>query len=354
MPKKLELDDNDDAIAVPKSGVNEFGGDIFESTLAVDKKARGDFIEPVIDDSSDELAPIETNADAKPDPVEATTDPDGTETEKLADDKADGKDGDKAKTKAGKDDIDSQEDIPTSVPRSRLKKEVAKRNAVQAELDALKAKQPTANTDEVVENKKAELDPKKFKTMQSAMLDGDTEVAMGIFGEMLQTATDSAVAIATEQTRSAVKQDLMKDAEEKAFVTVTDRIYKSFPEFEFGSDLADDTLIGEVIDLRDFYLQKRSMEPADALLRAANEVATEYEIEDRSPKAKAPVPPKPRSLDIARKTELATKEKGALNGSSSPNESSAFQARNLTDKQLFSEDNDLAKRKARGDFLTQQ
>jgi len=350
----IELVDADDGGGPAVSTVNEFGGETFE-TPTVDKKARGDFAEPVIDDTDDELvveavgdeteSKDETETESKDDEGE-----DEGETETEEEDEGEEDEGEDDESKPTEED----ESIPSSVPRSRLKKEVEKRKKLQARLDALEAQSTEDGNDDPVESATGiELDPASFKKMQEAMIDGESDTAMELFQGMLNNAVNVATTTAEKRTSEKVKGEIAEQAQNKELAAVSATVYESYPEFEYGGDYADEDLITDVIDLRDFYFNK--MSAGEALQKAAAQVALENELVDRKPAAKSKAIDKPpvkakAKNDIARKMELASKEKGKLKGSSLRDKSESMDISSLTDEQ-FGNMSPQAKAKARGDFL---
>jgi hypothetical protein len=345
----IELVDADDGGGPAVSTVNEFGGETFE-TPTVDKKARGDFAEPVIDDTDDELV-VEAVGDE-------TESEDETETESKDDEGEDEGETETEEEDEGEDDesksTEEDESIPSSVPRSRLKKEVEKRKKLQARLDALEAQSTEDGNDDPVESATGiELDPASFKKMQEAMIDGESDTAMELFQGMLNNAVNVATTTAEKRTSEKVKGEIAEQAQNKELAAVSATVYESYPEFEYGGEHADEDLITDVVDLRDFYFNK--MSAGEALQKAAAQVALENELVDRKPAAKPKAIDKPpvkakAKNDIARKMELAVKEKGKLKGSSLRDKSESMDISSLTDEQ-FGNMSPQAKAKARGDFL---
>lgn len=330
-------------------GVNEFGGEDF-SAPTDEKVDRGDNFN---EDSSDEELEAETDTDNSG--ADDTGD-DDSDADAVDDEVDDGSDDDKSDDDADADEPedDDKKPIPDKIPRERLNKEIEKRKAVEQRLRELEASAKTEQKPDNVDKPAApefKIDPERFQKMQDAMVDGETADAMGIFQELLTGAVTSATELVRTQTKEELLGEINTREANKELSKVSSELMESYPELDSSSDTYDDTLVEEVVELRDIYLD-RGKSPGEALRRAVKLVADENSLEDRKAvAAKEPEPkPKPKTKrDIAGKVKLAEKERGKLRGDSAVNKD-VLDISKLTDAQ-FDRLSPEAKAKARGDIL---
>lgn len=333
------LSDNDFLDEAPS--VNEFGGDNFHVTSS-----------DTDSDSDTEVSDEEMVVDVKDD---QNNDEESDDEQQESDDEAPE---DENSDENGEDDEEEsdEDEIPNTVPRSRLNKEVEKRKRLQEQYNELQAKLNSDETAPVMEDSalsasfELDIDEKNFEKMQDALLEGQTKDALSLFKGMMQDVASNTAEFVTKQTSDKVLHDIQVQEQNKVLAQTAESVYESYPEFDMSSDEADTDIIAEVIDKRDFYLDKRRLAPDVALKRAADEVAAEYGFKNRTETAVEAKPKKKKNLDLARKTELAKKEGGKLNGSSSPNKRTSLDINKLSDEQ-WAKLSPEAKAKARGDFL---
>lgn len=274
---------------------------------------RGDFLPddtPVLDEVNTDVDDTDTSADADDgdDSANSST-AEQTDGEKGTDAPSDEAPDDKSDDGSDSGDDDNSDD--NRIPRSRLKKEVDKRKALEQELRELKASQK--QRDEPKEEKAPEpaVSVEEFKKMQLAMLDEDTDTAFELFQKMLDKSAERASATARDDALSSFEE---KQQNEKLAARANE-LSKSYPELDNASDDRDENLIEEVVAMRNYHIE-RGMSFTAALDKAVNYVAREYELEDRTAKKDIAAPPKPaeKQVDMSKKLELAQKERGKLTG----------------------------------------
>jgi len=187
--------------------------------------------------------------------------------------------------------------------------------------------------------------------MQLAMLDEDTEKAQSLFKELLADAVGASsqgfdIDAFRDEIRDEIRHEMTSNEVKSKMDAQATKLFERYPEFNHTSDQADETMIGEVIRLRDANVDG-GMDPVEAMNDAADYVAYRYGLEDRTAK-KAP-PRKERRTDVERKKELASKERGKLKGADVPADK-PLDISKLSEGE-YDKLSEEAKRKARGDYL---
>lgn len=161
--------------------------------------------------------------------------------------------------------------MPSMIPKARFDevndtaKELRRQNellmqalAGQGKLPASAAPAPAAEA-EPVDVDKLEAD------YVTALLDGNTEEALKlrrtINAELRRQATDDAVEVQTKQT------------EAQAFAAEVQAIYADYPELDNKGTKADAAAIAEVVEWRDFLVDRKGLPYHTALRQAADRVA---------------------------------------------------------------------------------
>lgn len=337
----------------PIGGTNEFGGEDYQPYEAPTPESRGDVliddvVEPEEPIEDTELEPVEEQEEdaehEEPEEVEEESESD-TDSATDSDDDSDSDDPD---DEGDDDEGKPKKPIPNKVPRKRLNKEVERRKAAEARIRELEAAQannqpaPSKDNQATIDPK---VDPKRFKEMQDAMLDGETDKAMEIFAE-LQSATVSQV---LELSDARLDEQLAIREQNRELAQASESVRASFPELDNTSDDFDEQMVQDVVATRDFYMNQRKLSPGEALKRAAKEVANDYGVEDRAKPEPKPKP-KVRKTDVKRKLAAAEKEKGKLGGQSAGNKTELPDIGKLSDEQ-FAKLDPRVKAKLRGDIL---
>lgn len=291
-----------------------------------DPQSRGDFIE---DDLNEEETETVEETETEDEPEQSSHD-------------------------EGDDDDSSDDDVsPTSnepdtngnVPRDRLNKEIAKRRELEArllQLESRLADNSAATEDNAPDSVIEGLTKESFSEMQEAMIEGETDVAFALFEKML----GNAVAGAKENARFEARAEVEMTKAQEQLSQKAAELSTRYPELDYQSDLADESLIGEVVELRDIHMD-RGLSSAEALEKAVAYIAFENKLKDRQA---------PKSLDapsrggVKSKIDIASKEKGKLKGTSARHRPEVIDISKLNDD-AFSKLSAEAIAKARGDFL---
>lgn len=307
------------------------------------KRARGDFIE----ETESEVVESEETEEAETEESEQENELDeDADDESKARDGSDNDDSGDASTGDG-DDADSEVAGNGNVPRDRLNKEIQKRRELEARLVELESR-ISANTPPPENEVKSPIEgvtKDQFSEMQEAMIEGETDQAFDLFRKMLE----SAVSGAKNEARSEARVELETNRIQQELTTKANELSARFPELDYQSDLADETLIGEVVELRDINMS-RGLTAAEALEKAVKYVAFENELKDRKskPKSIASVPRTKQSVQD--KIKLSEKEQGRLKGTSARHRAEVVDISKLSED-AFNNLSDEAKARARGDFL---
>ena len=332
---------------------NEFGGDVIESIGDVDlAKSRGDFVGE--DESLDDAVESVDVEEASDDEAETEEEADAEASEETNDDES----GEDETDDVDDDDDDGSDNVSDDknpvVPRTRLNKEAEKRRQAEQEVQRLqelleKQNAQPQDAQEPEKPKELTVDKGKFEKMQLAMLDENTDEAMTLFKELMTEVVSSVATgdkgVDMEALREEVRAEMNATQERTALQNKATELFESYPELNHQGDMADETLIQEVIKLRDFNVSDGSSY-VDALQDAVDYVAHKYKLEDR----KAPPAKATKRVDIEAKTKVAQKERGKLKGDSNKSKDDVVDISKMSESQ-YEKLSDEAKRRARGDFV---
>lgn len=357
-----------DEVLSLSSRVNEYGGDADWGDAPAPTADRGDNLEPETSTTEGDTHD-EGNADSG-DSADADAAGDSGDQKAageeggLDDDSGEaGESGEEEDRESGDSDEGTEdrgsEGDQNRVPVNRLNKEVQKRRAAEERLKDFEAR--VAELEERLasaqrapsqgEGRAAPADDEPafgledFKAMQDAMLDGDTEVAMSKFAEMMAKQTEKAAKLAREEARAEIDTDRVTSRLQSA----AQELAAKYPELDHTSELGDQGLIEEVVELRNVYIE-RGQNAADALRKAVKLVALENGLEDRTAKPPKPATPPAKKVDTQSKLDIAQRERGRLPGDGEKSREQRLDIRKLSDKQ-FAELSREALAKARGDFV---
>lgn len=199
------------------------------------------------------------------------------------------------------------------VPRDRLNQEIAKRKALEAQLQqALTQANKTPEQPLTVQT----LDKDKLKQALEQTLDGKTDDAVEVLAQAL-TALQPTNAPKQEFTNEELANAVDRALQAKALANRAEEVVAEYAflddsnEAEFDADAAE-----EVIVMRDLYI-RRGMSPVDALNKAVAKVAEEFGYAE--PEQPAPAKQmKPKPADVAKKVEIAKKTPSRIPKSAEP------------------------------------
>ena len=329
---------------------NIYGGDDFKYTPATPEE-RGDYIKEESNDddntgnnndgAGDGVSDHEHDASDSHDATGTNDDDDdaGSDDSANSDESADGEeeeennaeedgeeDGEEGDDDTGESDNgesnSENKKVTGQVPRHRLNKEIAKRQALEKQLQEMKSQESAAPAEEQAPaSEEPEVTAEDFAKMQEAMLDENTEEAWKMFQKFMgagQKKADSEP-LDRDAIKDEIRQEMEHSRQVEALQKKSSELMKSFPELDAESNETDMGMVEEVIELRDFYINK-NMSYADALDKAARAVALTNGLEDRvaAKEKKSMDKPPERKLNMEKRQKVAEKERGRIPGSSTP------------------------------------
>lgn len=160
---------------------------------------------------------------------------------------------------------------PFQIPKSRLDKEIARKKALQNQVEDLQRQldankhTPGQQTEFVFE---AGDDPKK---MFDKVLEGDLDTANTLFSDMVTKAVQAGIQTATANIDSRVADQVQSVNRAQTEAEVAEELENTYEIFRVDSEEYDDALVGETLAIRDSFVA-RGYEPADAMRQAADYV----------------------------------------------------------------------------------
>lgn len=198
------------------------------------------------------------------------------------------------------------------IPKSRLdqalrKQRLAEQRAqeIERELAELRAAQAEASRPKPIS-----ADDIKAKMVEAneALIAGDTEKASALQAEVM-----AALAARPEQQvkEPAAPADLAAEVEERLeFKATVKEVYGRFPELDENSELFNEELGTESVELQRSYLN-RGYTLAEATRKAAEAVAKLYDLDDRTAEKSAPKAPPAKKIQQAKTQEKIAKAQKA-------------------------------------------
>lgn len=177
---------------------------------------------------------------------------------------------------------------PIQVPKNRLDAEIAKRRELEARIAELEGR--NAPDLPVVNGISDLVDP---KAMFDKVLDGDLDAAGSAFTQAMQAVADATAASVAERLTPRIDQAPQVTKDQMELDAKANELVTTYKVLDPQSDMFDETLQNEVLDLRDMYIGK-GYRPAAALDKAAKMLMTSEGIEAAK---EANAPPKPRTLE---------------------------------------------------------
>lgn len=171
------------------------------------------------------------------------------------------------------------------IPKARFdevnnaKKLAEEENAtLKAELEAARAgkaapaaaTEPQGEQNEQQQPTLSELEHQRLDAMMEGDMDKAVEIANQINAIIRAEARRDAVA--ELETRST------KSAEQSAVLSVVADVVAKYPALDDSHESANTEAIDELVELRDFYIQKKGMKPSEAISAAAEKIAKIYDL----------------------------------------------------------------------------
>lgn len=238
------------------------------------------------------------------------------------------------------------------VPRSRLNKEIQKRQDLEARIKQLEngnqppaePRAPDAPKDPIKPNQEA------VTGLLNSLLDGNESEAAAKLEELLQDFGQKVFDQAVSESRELAEGAVVKDKAQAELQKAADEVVAEYPEFDSTSESHDLGLMEEVVAMRDL-LMDRGDTPANALRRAAKLVALENGLKPMGKKnALADVSVKSKPKDVKAQIDKAQKTPSRLRGAGDKNRETKIDVLAMSDEQFKSLSKEALAR-ARGDFI---
>jgi hypothetical protein len=240
--------------------ISRAGAEPIEDVPATATVDRGDT--PTAEPETLETAPPEPTVEETPNEAETATSEAETAT------------GEKEPTSENAVESETEAEAPQKpfqIPKSRLDKEIARKKALQNQVEDLQRQldankhTPGQQTEFVFE---AGDDPKK---MFDKVLEGDLDTANTLFSDMVTKAVQAGIQTATANIDSRVADQVQSVNRAQTEAEVAEELENSYEIFRVDSEEYDDALVGETLAIRDSFVA-RGYEPADAMRQAADYV----------------------------------------------------------------------------------
>lgn len=163
------------------------------------------------------------------------------------------------------------------VPKDRLDAEIAKRRELEARIRELEGgRVPEAEVPGVDFS-----DLPDPKTMFDEVLNGDLDAAAAIYQRSLEALSKATAKAVRDELTSQINAIPGRSKVESALQAEADAIANEYDVFNEKSEAFDETLTNEVVDLRNYYIDK-GHDPVDALRKATNVVVKSEGLQSRA------------------------------------------------------------------------
>jgi hypothetical protein len=329
-----------------------FAGGDGSANAQAEKVDRGDFVEetaaaPTEEPQTAETEP-ETEALAEETPEETSETPEPTpETEETTDETAE----------ETEQQAEPERKDPIQIPKSRLDKEIARKKALQNQVEELQRRLQQQESGQPAQTAEFSFDPGDApKQMFDKVLEGDLDSANQLFATMLQDAVKAGVQTATQNIDSRVQDQVRTVTRAQTEQEVAEDLENTYDFFRSGSETYDQGLVDEVLAIRDGFIG-RGYEPADAMRQAADYVVR-VNRPDMLVQTQEEAPSAPQPVAQTRNPEAVEKNIAAANQQppTLPKSSQGTKPPAIVDINALSEDEFAALPQAtlarlRGDFV---
>ena len=158
------------------------------------------------------------------------------------------------------------------IPKSRLDKEIARKKALQNQVEDLQRKLDGQQNG--VATQPGEFvfeggdDPRK---MFDKVLEGDLDTANDLFSSMVSKAVNAGITSATQGIETRVRDQVKQVQRQQTDGEVAEQLENTYDFYRADSDDYDEGLVEETLAIRDSFIN-RGYEPADAMRQAADYV----------------------------------------------------------------------------------
>ena len=234
------------------------------------------------------------------------------------------------------------------VPKARLDEVLAKQKALQKQLDEM-----TAQNAKSAEAPDAyDFDSKEVE-YQNMVLDGETEKAVALRREIRKAER----AQLEFEMRQEMNQTVSKDRQMTALQNAAAAMEEAYPVFYSNSDVFDQEITNEVVDLRDAFILK-GYDAVDALSKAVKYVVKDHDL-DQAQESVPSLAGKAQKTDelaikraqVTKKLRAAEAQPPELPGESSSNHGDkGFDLSSMTEEE-FAALPEATLRRIRGDII---
>jgi hypothetical protein len=234
------------------------------------------------------------------------------------------------------------------VPKARLDEVLAKQKALQKQLDEM-----TAQNAKSAEAPDAyDFDSKEVE-YQNMVLDGETEKAVALRREIRKAER----AQLEFEMRQEMNQTVSKDRQMTALQNAAAAMEEAYPVFDSNSDVFDQEITNEVVDLRDAFILK-GYDAVDALSKAVKYVVKDHDL-DQAQESVPSLAGKAQKTDelaikraqVTKKLRAAEAQPPELPGESSSNHGDkGFDLSSMTEEE-FAALPEATLRRIRGDII---
>jgi hypothetical protein len=234
------------------------------------------------------------------------------------------------------------------VPKARLDEVLAKQKALQKQLDEM-----TAQNAKSAEAPDAyDFDSKEVE-YQNMVLDGETEKAVALRREIRKAER----AQLEFEMRQEMNQTVSKDRQMTALQNAAAAMEEAYPVFDSNSDVFDQEITNEVVDLRDAFILK-GYDAVDALSKAVKYVVKDHDLDQAQESVPSLAGKAQKTDELARKRAQVSKKLRAaeaqppeLPGESSSNHGDkGFDLSSMTEEE-FAALPEATLRRIRGDII---
>ena len=234
------------------------------------------------------------------------------------------------------------------VPKARLDEVLAKQKALQKQLDEM-----TAQNAKSAEAPDAyDFDSKEVE-YQNMVLDGETEKAVALRREIRKAER----AQLEFEMRQEMNQTVSKDRQMTALQNAAAAMEEAYPVFDSNSDVFDQEITNEVVDLRDAFMLK-GYDAVDALSKAVKYVVKDHDLDQAQESVPSLAGKAQKTDELARKRAQVSKKLRAaeaqppeLPGESSSNHGDkGFDLSSMTEEE-FAALPEATLRRIRGDII---
>ena len=300
---------------------------------------------PGADRPDEDPAGLDLNFGLTDDPVTAEVAEEEVAEEEVAEEEVEEEVEDEAEEEVVAESKSSKKQM---VPKARLDEVLAKQKALQKQLDEM-----TAQNEKSAEAPDAyDFDSKEVE-YQNMVLDGETEKAVALRREIRKAER----AQLEFEMRQEMNQTVSQDRQMTALQNAAAAMEEAYPVFDSNSDVFDQEITNEVVDLRDAFILK-GYDAVDALSKAVKYVVKDHDLDQAQESVPSLAGKAQKTDELARKRAQVSKKLRAaeaqppeLPGESSSNHGDkGFDLSSMTEEE-FAALPEATLRRIRGDII---